>query len=323
MSELLKSIDARTKLAGTNKLEILLFSLGTNSITGRRETFGINVFKVREVMRTPPITSAPEMPASVEGMVSLRGVLVPVVDLARYAGVGAETPRSIMIVTEYAGHTQGFLVEGVDTILRLDWSQMKVPPEMLTAEMGGLVTAVTELPDGRLVMMMDVEKVLSETTNYDDEVVYRNIKPLNNPSLTVFFADDSIVARKQIVRTLEAMHVKYVSSINGRDAWNELEKIAAYAEASGQNVTDLVSLVLTDVEMPEMDGYILTKKIKTDPRFAGVPVIMHSSLSGLSNQQLGKSVGVDEYVPKFEAQKLSETLTRRLLGSVPVVRPAS
>ena len=167
MSELLKSIDARTKLAGTNKLEILLFSLGTNSITGRRETFGINVFKVREVMRTPPITSAPEMPAAVQGMVSLRGVLVPVVDLASYAGVVTETPRSIMIVTEYAGHTQGFLVEGVDTILRLDWSQMKVPPDMLVAEMGGLVTAVTELADGRLVMMMDVEKVLSETTNYD------------------------------------------------------------------------------------------------------------------------------------------------------------
>jgi two-component system chemotaxis response regulator CheV len=323
MSELLKNIDARTKLAGTNKLEILLFSLGTNSNTGRRETFGINVFKVREVMRTPPITSAPEMPASVEGMVSLRGVLVPVVDLARYAGVATEAPRSIMIVTEYAGHTQGFLVEGVDTILRLDWSQMKVPPEMLLAEMGGLVTAVTELPDGRLVMMMDVEKVLSETTNYDEEIVYRNIKPLNDPTLTVFFADDSVVARKQITRTLDAMNVKYVGAMNGREAWDELEKIANYAKTSGQNVTDLVSLVLTDVEMPEMDGYILTKKIKTDPRFAGVPVIMHSSLSGMSNQQLGKSVGVDEYVAKFEAQKLSETLTRRLLGSFPVVQPSA
>ena len=321
MSELLKNIDARTKLAGTNKLEILLFSLGTNSNTGRKETFGINVFKVREVMRTPPITSAPEMPASVQGMVSLRGVLVPVVDLASYAKVTTETPRSIMIVTEYAGHTQGFLVEGVDTILRLDWSQMKVPPDMLVAEMGGLVTAVTELPDGRLVMMMDVEKVLSETTNYDEEIVYRNIKPLDGPSLTVFFADDSVVARKQITRTLEAMNVKYVSSINGLEAWNELQKMAAYAQASGQKITDLVSLVLTDVEMPEMDGYILTKKIKTDPRFAGVPVIMHSSLSGMSNQQLGKSVGVDEYVPKFEAQKLSETLSRRLLGSLPVVQP--
>jgi two-component system chemotaxis response regulator CheV len=256
-------------------------------------------------------------------MVSLRGVLVPVVDLARYAGVATDTPRSIMIVTEYAGHTQGFLVEGVDTILRLDWSQMRVPPEMLVAEMGGLVTAVTELPDGRLVMMLDVEKVLSETTNYDEEIVYRNIKPLSDPTLTVFFADDSVVARKQITRTLEAMNVKYVGAINGREAWNELEKIATYAQASGRKVSDLVSLVLTDVEMPEMDGYILTKKIKTDPRFAGVPVIMHSSLSGMSNQQLGMSVGVDEYVPKFEAQKLSETLTRRLLGSVPVVQPVA
>ena len=312
MSDLLRSIDARTKLAGTNKLEILLFSLGTDARTGRRETFGINVFKVREVMRTPPITAAPEMPPSVEGMVSLRGALVPVVDLARYAGVDTDTPRSIMIVTEYAGHTQGFLVEGVDTILRLDWSQMRVPPAMLLADMGGLVTAVTELPDGRLVMMMDVEKILSETTNYDDEIVYRNIKPLENPELTVFFADDSAVARKQIQRTLEAMGVKYVAAINGLEAWLELERMAAYAQASGQEVDDLISLVLTDIEMPEMDGYILTKKIKSDPRFVNVPVIMHSSLSGMSNQQLGKSVGVDEYVPKFEPQRLSETLTRRL-----------
>ncbi len=320
MSELLKNIDARTQLAGTNKLEILLFSLGTDSRTGRRETFGINVFKVREVMRTPSITSAPEMPASVEGMVSLRGALVPVVDLARYARVDTETPRSIMIVTEYAGHTQGFLVEGVDTILRLDWSQMRVPPAMLLAEMGGLVTAVTELPDGRLVMMMDVEKILSETTNYDDEIVYRNIKPLDNPGLTVFFADDSTVARRQIQRTLEAMGVRYVAAINGLEAWDELEKMAAYAQASGQEVTSLISLVLTDIEMPEMDGYILTKKIKSDPRFAGVPVIMHSSLSGMSNQQLGKSVGVDEYVPKFEPQRLSETLTRRLQRALPAVQ---
>lgn len=315
MSELLKSIDARTKLAGTNKLEILLFSLGPDSRTGRRETFGINVFKVREVMRTPPITTAPEMPSAVVGMVSLRGALVPVVDLARYAEVQTETPRDIMIVTEYAGHTQGFLVEGVDTILRLDWSQMRVPPDMLVAEMGGLVTAVTELPDGRLVMMMDVEKVLSETTNYDDDLVFRSIKPLDKPEFTVFFADDSVVARKQIQRTLEAMGVKYVSAINGHEAWIELEKMANYAQSIGRKATDMISLVLTDVEMPEMDGYILTKKIKSDPRFAGIPVVMHSSLSGMSNQQLGKSVGVDEYVAKFEAQRLSEVLTRRLLGS--------
>jgi two-component system chemotaxis response regulator CheV len=202
MSELLRNIDARTRLAGTNKLEILLFTLGTDPRTGRRETFGINVFKVREVMRTPPITAAPEMPSSVEGMVSLRGVLVPVVDLAKYAGMSIESPREIMIVTEYNGHTQGFLVEAVDTILRLDWSQMRVPPEMLTANLGGLVTAVTELPGPKLVMLLDVEKVLSETTRYDDEFLFKGIEPLAiDEPITVYFADDSSVARKQIERT--------------------------------------------------------------------------------------------------------------------------
>ncbi len=322
MSELLRNIDARTKLAGTNKLEILLFSLGLDIKTGRREVFGINVFKVREVMRTPPITAAPEMPAVVEGMVSLRGSLVPVVNLARYSGVMTEVRPDIMIVTEYAGHIQGFLVEAVDTILRLDWGQMRVPPNMLLAEMGGLVTAVTELPDGRLVMMMDVEKVLSETTQYDDEIVFRTIKPLNHPEFTVFFADDSLVARKQIERTLEAMSLKYVSAVNGREAWDKLEKMANHAQSIDKKASDMVSLVLTDVEMPEMDGYILTKKIKSDPRFIGVPVIMHSSLSGMSNQQLGKSVGVDEYVPKFEPQRLSETLARLLLGTIAVPQNA-
>ncbi|QEL64351.1 chemotaxis protein CheV-like [Oryzomicrobium terrae] len=318
MSELLKSIDARTKLAGTNKLEILLFTLGEDARNGRKETFGINVFKVREVMRTPPITSAPEMPSSVEGMVSLRGALVPVVDLAKYAGVQTDSPRDIMIVTEYNGHTQGFLVEAVDTILRLDWSQMRVPPEMLVAEMGGLVTAVTELQDGRLVMMMDVEKVLSETTRYDDEFQFRTIRPIDKPNCTVLFADDSIVARKQIERTLDAMGVRYVAAINGRQALTELDKLAAYAQALGKPASDVVSLVLTDIEMPELDGYMLTKQIKTDPRFANIPVIMHSSLSGMSNQKLGLSVGVDEYVAKFEPQRLAETLARRLGAALPV-----
>lgn len=315
MSELLKNIDARTRLAGTNKLEILLFTLGQNSRTGRRETFGINVFKVREVMRRPEITAAPEMPTSVEGMVSLRGALVPVVDLAKYARLDTETPRDVMIMTEYNGHIQGFLVEGVDTILRLDWSQMRVPPEMLMSNMGGLVTAVTELADHRLVMMLDVEKVLSETTNIDDEYLFKDIKPVEAANSTVFFADDSSVARNQIQRTLDAMQVPYVASVNGRQAWEELDRIASYAIAHGRSVRDTVALVLTDVEMPEMDGYILTKKIKSDPRFAGVPVIMHSSLSGMSNQHLGLSVGVDEYVAKFEPQRLAETLARILKKS--------
>jgi two-component system chemotaxis response regulator CheV len=314
MSELLRNVDERTKLAGTNKLEILMFTLGLDIRSQRREIFGINVFKVREVMRVPPITRAPEMPDAVEGMLSLRGVLVPVIDLAKYTGIQADTKPEIMIVTEYNGHTQGFLVEAVDTILRLDWSSMKVPPDMLNSQMGGLVTAVTELPDGRLVMMMDVEKVLAETGHFVEDAAFKNVKPLEVPNRTVFFADDSSVARKQISSTLDAMQVNYSFAINGRLAWEELQKIAASAEVSGVPVKDMVQLILTDVEMPEMDGYMLTRKIKEDRRFAGIPVLMHSSLSSTSNQQLGRVVGVDEYVPKFEPQRLAQTLRRLLIG---------
>lgn len=313
MSELLKRIDARTKLAGSNKLEMLLFSLGKDERTGREETFGINVFKVREVMRIPQITHAPDMPPSVEGMVSLRGALVPVVDLLKYVGIQNPKKPEIMVVTEYNGHTQGFLVESVDTILRIDWSSMKVPPEMLTAQMGGLITAVTELKDGRIVMMMDVEKILAETSNYADESALASIKPITTENRTIFFADDSMVARKQIEGTLNALGVKYVFATNGKEAWQELGKIASRAEVLNQKVTDYIQLVLTDVEMPEMDGYVLTRNIKSDPRFAGIPVLMHSSLSSDANAHLGKSVGVDEYVPKFEPHKLAEVLTRLLV----------
>ena len=306
---LLDGVDARTKLAGSNKMEILLFSLGT------RETFGINVFKVREVMRTPAITAAPDMPPAVKGMVSLRGILVPVVDLAEYAGIQQDSPRDIMIVTEYNGHTQGFLVEAVDTILRLDWAQMRVPPSMLASStLGGLVTAITELPDGRLVMMLDVERVLAETNKADDDFLFTNIHSLGREDVTVLFADDSSIARKQIERTLAALGLRYVATVNGRMAWEELQRLANYAESNGRMARDVVQLVLTDVEMPEMDGYILTKNIKSDPRFAGIPVVMHSSLSSLSNQQLGKSVGIDEYVPKFEPQRLAESVNRLVLG---------
>ena len=311
MSELLRKIDARTKLAGTNKLEILLFSLGLDQRTNRKGVFGINVFKVREVMRTPEITAAPEMPSSVEGMVSLRGSLVPVIDLAKYAGIVTSGRPEIMIVTEYNGHTQGFLVESVDTILRLDWSAMRVPPDMITNRMAGLVTAVTELENNTLVMMMDVEKVLAETSLVDDSHLFINVTPIKEDRM-IFFADDSVVARKQIERTLNAMNIKYAQAINGLRAWEELQRMAMQADLAGHKLCDILHLVLTDVEMPEMDGYMLTKMIKSDARFQGIPVLMHSSLSGASNQKLGESVGVDAYVSKFEPQKLSMKLREML-----------
>jgi len=171
---------------------------------------------------------------------------------------------------------------------------------------------VTQLQDGRLVMMLDVEKILAETTHYDDSHLFTSLKPLPQKNRTVFFADDSTVARKQIARTLEALQINHISANDGAAAWESLQRIAAQAEANHVPVTDLIQIILTDVEMPEMDGYVLTKKIKSDARFNGIPVIMHSSLSSSANQKLGMAVGVDDYLPKFEPEKLAEVISRIL-----------
>lgn len=313
MSTFLKSIDARARLAGTNKLEILMFTLGRERASGRRETYGINVFKVREVIHALTLTRAPDMPAAIDGMASLRGSLVPVLNLVRYVGVETDDAARIMILAEYNGQTLGFLVEAVETILRLDWSAMRAPPPMLTASAGGLITAVTELDDGRLVMMIDVESILDQTLSNGASDVPDNFVDRPPPGRTVLFADDSAVARKQIARTLDAMQVSHLDAVNGHHAWQQLKKIADAADSAGRPVRDSLQLILTDVEMPEMDGYMLVKQIKADPRFKGIPVVMHSSLSGDSNKTLGMSVGADEYVPKFEPRRLAQTLTR-LLG---------
>ncbi len=312
MSALLQGIDARARLAGTNKLEILMFTLGRERVSGRRETYGINVFKVREVIRAPVLTRAPDMPPAIDGMASLRGSLVPVLNLVRYVGVDTDDVAPIMILSEYNGQTLGFLVESVETILRIDWSAMRAPPAMMAAHAGGLVTAVTELADGRLVMMIDVESILEQTLGGEIAAVPESFNERPPAGRTILFADDSAVARKQIARTLDAMQVAHVDAVNGHHAWQQLKKIADAADSAGRPVSDTLQLILTDVEMPEMDGYMLVKQIKADARFRGIPVVMHSSLSGESNKTLGMSVGADEYVPKFEPQRLAQTLTRLL-----------
>lgn len=312
----IESVDGRTKLAGTNNLEVLLFSLGIDSETNKEEIFGINVFKVREVMHVPEITKAPDMPPSLDGIVSLRGIMIPVINLIKLCGVANKEQPKILMVTEYNKNVQGFLVESVDMIQRLSWEQVKPPPAMLASSIGGVITAVTELSDGRLCMIMDVEKVLAETTGfYDDETLFDNvIESERNKSLRVVYVDDSSVARKQIKTTLDKMGFNSVGAINGTEAWKLLEEIAESCERNNKTVSAEISLILTDVEMPEMDGYVLTKKIKDDPRFKDIPVVMHSSLTSVQNQNLGKNLGVDVYVPKFHPEELFNAINKVIHG---------
>jgi len=311
MATLIDSIDERTQLAGTNHLEVLLFSLGTNDNTGRNEVFGINVFKVREVLNIPDITSAPEMPDGVEGFVSLRGDMVPIINLQKFCKLTSDDEPKILMITEYNTHVQGFLVNSVDTIQRLNWEQVKEPPPLLSSRLGGLVTAVSELPDNRLVMIMDVEQVLAEAGDFYDDTLFDGIEKIGDErQYSILFADDSSVARKQITKALDHLGVRHVGAVNGAEAWKLLTAMADKCEEQGRDIITEIQAVLTDVEMPELDGYVLTQRIKADPRLKHLPVIMHSSLTADANMAMGKGVGADAYVPKFQPRELAATLER-------------
>lgn len=304
--KLLDSVDARTKLAGSNKLEILLFTLGTN------EVFGINVFKVREVSQTPPVTKTPNMPLGVEGVISLRGNIIPVIALAaiiNLEGTPEDTGHN-MIVTEFSRRTQGFLVHDVDRIIRVDWDKVK-PPESMLSGNDTLITAITELPDGKLVSILDVEQILA---NAIGEEPIPELPPVETESeVSVFFVDDSAIARKEIIQVLDKLGVRYQQANNGLEAWERLQGMASRAQHDGATLHDQIKLILADAEMPEMDGYVLTKNIKSDARFSDIPVVMHSSLSSEANRAMGKQVGVDAYVAKFDPVVLSDTLRPLLL----------
>ncbi|MDD5328857.1 MAG: chemotaxis protein [Sulfuricella sp.] len=303
---LLDTVDARTKLAGSNKMEILLFSLGSGEI------FGINVFKVREVCQTPKVTKSPNMPAGVEGVISLRGNIIPVIALAKFIELDElpEDTGHTMIVTEYSRHTQGFLVHDVDRIIRVDWDKVK-PPQAMLAGHEGMITAITELPDGKLVSILDVEQILANAIGIEP---VPDLAPVETDrEQSIFFADDSAVARKEIVMVLDKMGVKYQQATNGLEAWEKLQSLASRSQQDGTALHEQIKIILVDAEMPEMDGYVLAKNIKADRRFEGIPVVMHSSLSSEANRDMGKRVGVDAYVAKFDPGVLAETLRPLLL----------
>jgi two-component system chemotaxis response regulator CheV len=300
---LMRIVDEKTKLAGSNKMELLLFSLGG------KETFGINVFKVREVCETPDITRTPNMPRGVEGIISLRGSIIPVIDLASFMGHGEDYTASKLIITEFSQHTQAFRVRDVDRIIRVDWDQVKSPQAMLSGD-SHLVTAITELADGKLVTILDVEQILNDT--FGEESATKVEQLPQERVQTVFFADDSAVARKKIMQVLDQLGLPHQQAHNGQDAWDKLSALADHAQHEGASVRTKVGLVLVDAEMPEMDGYVLTQNIKNDNRFQGIPVVMHSSLSSAANKKMGQQVGVDAYVAKFNAENLANTITGML-----------
>jgi len=315
MSSIQQEIDERTNLTASNKFELLLFRLGVAKQTGHSELFGINVFKVREIVAMPNITEVAGAVPNMLGVANLRGQIIPVIDLPAVVGCVPSTGLNILLVTEYARSTQGFAVESVEEIVRLDWGQV------LSAEnssVAGMVTSIARLDgdiaDTRLAQVLDVEQILRSIQPEEAEIDAKTVGPklLLPPGTVILAADDSHMARTLIERGLTAMGAPFVMTKTGKECWEKLQAMSNEVEAQGKTIHDKVALVLTDLEMPEMDGFTLTRKIKHDTRFESLPVIIHSSLTGSTNEEHVKNVGADAYVAKFVAEELASTIRKVL-----------
>lgn len=308
MNDMFQSIDDRTNLAGTNRLEILMFCLGRKNQLENETRFGINVFKVRELMTVPELIKIPEAPPSLVGVANIRGRAVPVIDLNHYCGYESADDSKILIVTEFNNSTQGFMVSEVDDIIQLAWSQIVEPNELISSNYDNMLTAMSKLDDDSILLLIDVEKIIAEVLGSTFDIDANTIERELDESRYVYFVDDSGVARMQVARLLDKMKIQHKSAHNGRDAWDDLLRAAEEAEKAGVPLGDSLQAIITDVEMPYMDGYVLTTKIKSDRRFEGIPVMMHSSLSAGQNKMLGMKVGADAYVAKLVATEFSSTL---------------
>lgn len=309
MSGVLNTVDQRTNLVGENRLELLLFGLNS------RQLFAINVFKVREVIKVPPMTKLPGSHHHICGVASLRGQSVPVIDLRGAIGFPPsrlENQEHNLIITEYNRTVQGFLVGQVRNIVNTAWTEIQPPPK--TAGRANYLTAITQVKEGdkkEIVEIIDVEKVLAEIVHYDVSI---SKEVLDEQLLDemhgrkVLIVDDSSTARGQVRGTLSQLGLEIIECRDGLEA---LTLLKTWCD-QGKDVNKELLQVITDAEMPEMDGYKLTYEIRNDARMKDLHITLNTSLSGSFNEAMVKKVGCDRFISKFQPDLLVEVAQERL-----------
>ena len=305
MSGILDSVNQRTQLVGQNRLELLLFRLNG------RQRFGINVFKVREVLQCPPLTAMPKLNPLVRGVAHIRGQTISVIDLsmATRGRKIEDLSNAFIVIAEYNRSVQGFLVGAVERIINTNWDAIMPPPQ--GTGRASYLTAVTEV-ENELIEILDVEKILNEISPLNAEVsseVAEGLTTEGQENKIIFIADDSAVARNQVKKALTSLGLEIELAKNGLEALNRLKEIA---EEYGY-VTNRVGVLVSDIEMPEMDGYTLTAEIKNTPELQKLHVVLHTSLSGVFNQAMVQKVGADDFIAKFHPDELATAVQKWLM----------
>ncbi|UCJ14683.1 chemotaxis protein CheV [Pseudomonas sp. MM211] len=308
MAGVMDSVNQRTQLVGQNRLELLLFRLDGPQL------YGINVFKVKEVLQCPKLTIMPKSSPVVRGVASIRGGTIPILDLSMATGkrpLGGDLQSSFVIITEYNTKVQGFLVRSVERIVNMNWEEIHPPPK--GAGRDHYLTAVTRLDD-KLVEIIDVEKILAEVAP-TSEVISVGVVDVETQtkavSQHVLIVDDSSVARKQVMRCLQTVGVEVTALNDGRQALDFLRAMVDEGKSPEQELL----MIISDIEMPEMDGYTLTAAIRTDPRMQKLHILLHTSLSGVFNQAMVKKVGANDFLAKFRPDDLASRVVERIKSS--------
>lgn len=304
MASILDSVDQRTQLVGENRLELLTFRLQRGNL------FAINVFKIQEVQTMPKLTVMPQSHPCVVGVTHARGRTIPVIDLSAAIGLGPLQDRTHcnIIISEYNMTIQAFMVKSVDRIVNMNWEEIMPPPK--GAGRTHYLTAITKL-DKEIVEIIDVEKVLQEispsNTTVNPAMLDADVMA-DAEGLEILAVDDSTVGLSQVRETVGQLGVRILSARDGATALRLLKKWAD----EGVDVPRKLAMVITDAEMPEMDGYRLTREIRDDPRLKDLFVILHTSLSGTFNKAMTQKVGCDDFLSKFEPDKLAQVVQERI-----------
>ncbi len=304
MAGVMDSVNQRTQLVGQNRLELLLFRLDGPQL------YGINVFKVKEVLQCPKLTIMPKSNHVVRGVANIRGGTIPILDLSIATGKRplADLNGSFVIITEYNTKVQGFLVRSVERIVNMNWEEIHPPPKGTGRD--HYLTAVTRL-DEKLVEIIDVEKILAEVAP-TSEVISAGVIDVEVQtkavSQHVLIVDDSSVARKQVMRCLQTVGVEVTALNDGRQALDYLQAMVAEGKSPEQELL----MIISDIEMPEMDGYTLTAAIRADARMQKLHILLHTSLSGVFNQAMVKKVGANDFLAKFRPDDLASRVVDRI-----------
>lgn len=305
MDAVLDEVDKRSRLALSNQMEMLIFYLNDEQL------YGINVFKIIEILECPPtVTKIPLSNPSVKGTIDFRGKAVVVIDLGDVLGMTPLDFRNSLcyvIICEYNNAINGFMIKRPDTLLTRGWDEIKSPSGMLTQS--AYLTAIAYADNGETIQILDIEKILAEILGLSTELsaeVAAQGRDSGSAGMNVLVVDDSATARMSVESVLRQLGVTCTVMDSAVSALQLLEDI--YKKGDGKKF----DFVISDIEMPGMDGFTFTRMIRQSPETAGLYVILHSSLSNPSNKDKAEQVGANEFVAKFQPDILAGKVLERI-----------